>query len=259
MSSRRAPAGVGTRIGLGAVAACCAFASTASPPFLASPAQASQLAPVDGYGRLSDETRVSYWAHPVRGAKVRVRARYTARVITRLHLATELGSPEIYLVLGRRRAVTDDDWLRIRLPLRPNGTTGWVRESALGSLHRVRTQLVIVRRKLRAKLFNKGRLVWRADVGIGRAGTVTPKGRFYIREGLRLGDPSGPYGDHAFGTSAYSQNLSDWPGGGVVGIHGTNQPELIPGRISHGCVRVSNPKIRRLRKRMPLGTPVWIR
>ena len=59
--------------------------------------------------------------------------------------------------------------------------------------------------------------------------------------------------------SAYSDSLTDWPGGGVVGIHGTNQPELIPGRPSHGCVRVPNPRIRKLAKLMPIGTPILIK
>jgi lipoprotein-anchoring transpeptidase ErfK/SrfK len=72
-------------------------------------------------------------------------------------------------------------------------------------------------------------------------------------------DPGGIYGVYAFGTSAYSPTLTDWPGGGIVGIHGTNQPALIPGRISHGCVRVRNRDITRLRRMMPLGTPVLIR
>ena len=242
-----------------ATAASFAAIAAAALVWGASPAPARALAPIDGYGRLSDEERVSYRAHPLREAKVRVRPRPASRVIAHLHLATELGSPELYLVLSRRRASAGDDWLLVRLPMRPNGTTGWVRESALGSLHRIRTQLVIVRRKLRASLYFRGHLVWRADVGIGASGTETPKGRFYIREGLRLGDSGGPYGAYAFGTSAYSPELTDWPDGGVVGIHGTDQPELIPGRISHGCVRVTNPKIRRLHKRMPLGTPVWIR
>jgi L,D-transpeptidase catalytic domain len=240
-------------------AACCAAISAAALVWGISPAPARALAPIDGYGRLSDEERVSYRAHPLRDAKVRARPRPAARVIAHLHLATELGSPELYLVLSRRRASRGDDWLLIRLPMRPNGTMGWVRESALGSLHRVRTQLVIVRSKLRASLYFRGHLVWRADVGIGASGTETPKGRFYIREGLRLGDPGGPYGAYAFGTSAYSPELTDWPDGGVVGIHGTDQPELIPGRISHGCIRVTNSKIRKLHKKMPLGTPVWIR
>ena len=92
-----------------AAAACCTVVLCTWPAFAAPPAQASKLAPVDGYGRLSDEVRVSYWAHPVRAAKVRVRPVYTARVVTRLHLATELGSPETYLVLSRRRDVTEDD------------------------------------------------------------------------------------------------------------------------------------------------------
>jgi lipoprotein-anchoring transpeptidase ErfK/SrfK len=52
--------------------------------------------------------------------------------------------------------------------------------------------------------------------------------------------------------------LSDWPGGGVIGIHGTNEPGLIPGHPSHGCVRVPNDAVRRLARLMPLGTPVRI-
>jgi lipoprotein-anchoring transpeptidase ErfK/SrfK len=44
----------------------------------------------------------------------------------------------------------------------------------------------------------------------------------------------------------------------VIGIHGTDQPWLIPGRPSHGCIRVPNPAIRRLARLMPIGTPVRI-
>ena len=63
----------------------------------------------------------------------------------------------------------------------------------------------------------------------------------------------------AFGTSAFSPNLTDWPGGGIFGVHGTNQPPLIPGRISHGCVRIRNEQILKLKRMMPLGTPIRIR
>jgi lipoprotein-anchoring transpeptidase ErfK/SrfK len=92
---------------------------------------------------------------------------------------------------------------------------------------------------------------------VGAPGTPTPAGRFYIREKLRSLEGGTIYGPLAFGTSAYSR-LSDWPRGGVVGIHGTNQPQLIPGRPSHGCVRVRNRAILRLGRLMPLGTPVRI-
>ena len=79
-----------------------------------------------------------------------------------------------------------------------------------------------------------------------------------MREKLTdFGDPF--YGPVAFGTSARSPILTDWPGGGVVGIHGTDLPELIPGRVSHGCIRLRNADVRRLGRLMPLGTPITIR
>ena len=79
-----------------------------------------------------------------------------------------------------------------------------------------------------------------------------------IREKIKGFQGGSIYGYMAFGTSAYSK-LSDWPGGGVVGVHGTNEPWLIPGAVSHGCVRVKDPDIRRLSRKLYIGTPVEIR
>lgn len=62
---------------------------------------------------------------------------------------------------------------------------------------------------------------------------------------------------HAFETSAYSR-LTDWPGGGVVGLHGTYQPYLLGGAVSHGCVRMLNEPVSRLKALVPLGAPVDI-
>ncbi len=154
------------------------------------------------------------------------------------------------------RVVDEQAWLKIRLPGRPNGRTGWVPATALGRLNVVRTQLVVDRRKLRATLRRDGRIVWQAPVGVGAPATPTPAGRFWVRERLR-GD-GGTYGPWAFGTSAYS-SMRDWMFGGVVGIHGTNQPGLIPGRPSHGCIRVRNADLKRLVRLLPTGTPVRIR
>jgi lipoprotein-anchoring transpeptidase ErfK/SrfK len=142
--------------------------------------------------------------------------------------------------------------------MRPNGKTGWVRAYALGRLHAVRTRLVVQRGSLRATLYRSGNRIWRSRIGIGKPRTPTPAGRFWIRERIKVRDSGSIYGPWAFGTSAYS-SLSDWPGGGVIGIHGTNQPSLIPGRPSHGCIRLPNGSIKRLAKRMPIGTPVRIR
>lgn len=206
---------------------------------------------------LSDEQRTTRWAHAQQTSKIYSAPRGNSRSIARLRFLTEDGAAEVYLVLDGRMDAAGRRWLHIRVPKRPNGRTGWVLDSALSRLRVVRTRLVIDRRSLRASLYRNGKRIWSAGVGVGKPATPTPRGNFWIRERLRgLGD-STAYGPWAFGTSAYS-DLSDWPGGGVVGIHGTNQPGLIPGRPSHGCVRVRNDKIRLLARLMPVGTPVRI-
>ena len=208
-----------------------------------------------GDERLSNETTITRWAHVAQRAVVRRAPQRDARGIARLRYFTEDNLAEVYLVLKSRRGA-GGVWLKVRVPGRPNGRTGWVPESALGRLHTVTTRLVIVRRTGRATLYRDGRAIWRAPVGTGAPGTPTPAGRFWIRERMRAS--GGVYGPWAFGTSAYSV-LSDWPGGGVIGIHGTNQPQLIPGRPSHGCIRVRNGDLLRLVRLMPIGTPVAIR
>jgi hypothetical protein len=206
---------------------------------------------------LSNERTRTRWANAVSRSVARTRPRRDAGPVTRLHYETEDGFAEVYLVLARYTDSTGRRWLKVRLPMRPNGRTGWVRRSSLGGLHTVRTFLRIDKHHLRATLFRDGRRVLRAPVGIGKHGTETPGGRFYVRERLRVPSRGSLYGPLAFGTSAYSK-LSDWPGGGVVGIHGTNEPSLIPGRPSHGCIRLRNRDIVRLGRLMPIGTPVRI-
>ena len=206
---------------------------------------------------ISNEVAETVWAHPVLKGPVLARPRPGARRVARLRFHTEDGFREVYLVLRRYRDPRGRTWFELRLPARPNGRRGWVSKRALGALRTVNTRLVIGRRALRAVFYRGGKRVWTAPVGIGAPGTPTPKGRFWIREGFWVGKDN-IYGAYAFGTSAYSV-LTDWPGGGVVGIHGTDQPGLIPGRPSHGCVRMRNRDITWLAYRMPIGTPVHIR
>ena len=208
--------------------------------------------------RLSDEFKLTRWAHANSRAIIRAQPKAGAKAIIRLRYFTEDRRPEIYLALRSLKDELGRTWVQVRIPMRPNGQTGWVRRADLGPFRRVRTHLLIDKRRRRATLYRNGRRIWRAPIGHGRPGRPTPSGRFYIREKLVPRTSNTIYGALAFGTSAYSR-LTDWPGGGVIGIHGTNQPELIPGRPSSGCVRVRNHDIRRLARLMPLGTPVRIR
>lgn len=211
-----------------------------------------------GSVRLSNEWTFTRWAHPVRKAPIRLRPTPGSRKIARTHFLTEDGFAEVYPVLRSWRDSKWHAWLEVRIPMRPNGRRGWVRRSALGPRYRVRTLLVLVRHKLRATLYKQGRRIWSAPVGIGKPSTPTPAGHFWIREKFRTPGPDGLYGPVAFGTSDYSV-LSDWPGGGIIGIHGTSEPSLIPGRPSHGCIRVRNKAVRHLWRLMPIGTPLLIR
>lgn len=209
---------------------------------------------------LSDERTVTRWAHPT-GQRVPIRSKPApdARQVTRTHASTEDGFPEVYLALRSWSDSKGRTWIKVRIPMRPNGQKGWVQEDALGPLYTVHTRLVVDRSRLHATLYRHGREIWSEPVGIGAASTPTPPGNFWIREKFKVsGDPSGIYGPVAFGTSDYSV-LSDWPGGGVIGIHGTNAPSLIPGRPSHGCIRVENGAVSKLYRLMPVGTPLLIK
>lgn len=228
-------------------------AHTADRPALADPARA---APVDHV--LSRPGHVSRYAFVDRPATVRAAPGPHARRLGRLATRTPDGTDELVLALVRRTAGDGRVWVRVRTPLLPAGTVGWVPRSALGAYHRVDTWLRVDRAALRVRLVRRGRTVLTAPIAVGAAATPTPGGRFYVRDHLTQLPPGGVYGPQAFGTSARSERVTDWPGGDVVGLHGTNDPNNVPGRVSHGCIRLRNADLARLARLMPVGTPVTI-
>jgi hypothetical protein len=214
-----------------AIAACALAVLAASATRAAAdtrPVRDPSAAGALGNERLSDEERVSRWANAVLPAPVYSHPATSSRLAGRLRLQTEDGPLEVYLVLASELDAAGRSWVRVRLPGRPNGRKGWVLRDRLGDLHVVRTKLRVNRATLRATLYRDGRKIWSSPVGVGKAATPTPSGRFWIRTRLRNLGGGTIYGPLAFGTAAYSV-LSDWPGGGVVGIHGTDEPALIPG------------------------------
>jgi lipoprotein-anchoring transpeptidase ErfK/SrfK len=179
-------------------------------------------------------------------------------VVAGLDTRTPEGTDNIVLVLQRAQDADGRVWVRVRLPVLPSNTTGWVPRAALGGYGTVRTHLVIDLDRFSATLYRRGRVVLRAPVGVGRPEWPTPRGEFYVRNKLTR-YANAFYGPIAFGTSARSAVLTDWPAGGFVGIHGTNQPELLPGRVSHGCIRLRNGDLVELARLMPVGTPLTVR
>jgi L,D-transpeptidase catalytic domain len=200
---------------------------------------------------------VASWAPVVESTAVR-RSPTRAKVVAELPTRTPEGTTNIVLMLGETRRGAGRLWVRVRAPGLRQDVRGWVPRSALGGYTAVRTRLVVDRARLIATLLRDRRPVFRARVAIGMPSTPTPSGDFYVRNQLhRYRSPF--YGPLAFGTSARSSGVTDWPAGGFVGIHGTNRADLIPGRVSHGCIRMSNPDIVRLARLMPVGTPMTVR
>ena len=149
-------------------------------------------------------------------------------------------------------------WLRVALPLRPNGITGWVRAADVQRIA-VHTRIVVDLSERRVRLYDRGRLVLSSSAAIGSPATPTPLGRYYVNQRLRPSDPTGPFGPGAVGISAFSPVLTGWVQGGPIAIHGTNEPWSIGHAVSNGCVRVPNAVLRRLFARAVSGTPVLIR
>jgi len=205
-------------------------------------------------------TTVARWSPVLRKAVVRAQPRASARRVTTLGTITsDAGTQELVLVLNSVDLSPTKTWYRIRLPILPNNSTGWVPAGDLGDVYTVRTHLYVDTKRFRVTLKRSGKTIFTTKtVGVGKPIWPTPHGQFYVRsKWTHFNDPF--YGPVAFGTSARSEKLTDWPGGGFVGIHGTNQPDILPGRVSHGCVRLPNDKILKLASLMPVGTPVTIR
>jgi lipoprotein-anchoring transpeptidase ErfK/SrfK len=203
------------------------------------------------------EQPIVYWAPVVAATTVRDRPAAggaLAEVATR----TPEGTANVVLVSGQAKRAAGRLWVRVRAAGSPDDVYGWVPRSSLGGYTPVRTRLVVDRARLTVTLLRDGRPVLRAEAGVGAPRTPTPAGGFYVRNKLhRYESPF--YGPVAFGTSARSAVASDWPEGGFVGIHGTNRPDLIPGRVSAGCIRLKNRAILRLAQLMDVGTPVRVR
>jgi L,D-transpeptidase catalytic domain len=224
----------------------------------APPSPETAPAPKPAHVVLSNERTSTTWAHPVEAIPIRARPEVRSRTLGRTRLATEDGFPEVYVLLSRFTDAKGSEWMQIRIPGRPNGRTGWVPRESFGEFHVTHWLVEIALRSRRLKAYYNGKLRFNAPVGVGKPSTPTPTGHFYIREIFKLASPSNPYWPYAIGTSDYS-TLTDWPGGGVVGIHGDfGEPQLIPGDPSHGCVRMHSRDIAWLAPRVSLGTPVHI-
>jgi L,D-transpeptidase-like protein/translation initiation factor IF-2-like protein len=190
----------------------------------------------------------------VRGRRIGVyRQRGLARPFRKLRSPNPDGAPLAFLIKALR-----PDWAQVYLPIRPNGSVGWIRLADVSvEGHNYRVRIDLTRHRLVA--WKGDRRIMRTKVGVGKAVTPTPTGVYYITELLKQPDSSGLYGPWAFGLSAHSNVLHEFAGAdGILGLHGTNEPWLVGTDVSHGCLRLKNRVITKLARTLPVGTPVRI-
>jgi hypothetical protein len=232
--------------------------TTAAAGLAALPASPAPVPKIGRPERLSSGRYLSRWTIVRRPTVAHAGPSANSAVVADLTTSTPEGTANALGVLRARTGTDGRLWVEVRLPVLPNDSVGWVRRRSLGPYHTVDTLLVVDRTRLRATLYRDGDMIFSAPVGVGTDMWPTPAGEFTVRSELtRYASPF--YGPVAFGTTARSAVLTDWPDGGFIGIHGTDEPQLLPGRVSHGCIRLRNSAILRLAALMPIGTPVTVR
>jgi lipoprotein-anchoring transpeptidase ErfK/SrfK len=178
----------------------------------------------------------------------------SASIVRRLRQFRSDYRPQVVLATGQATGADGKTWFHVSLSMRPNGTMGWIPAASV-ALQTTHMRIVVHRGLRRIEVFRGTKRVLSAKVAVGAPGRETPLGNFYVTARFHPDDPF--LGVFALETSAYSR-LTEWPGGGVVGIHGTSMPWLLGQAVSHGCVRVSNQTALALERLIPLGTPISI-
>jgi lipoprotein-anchoring transpeptidase ErfK/SrfK len=164
------------------------------------------------------------------------------------------GAPLVFLVKQ-----TGDPWLNVYLPVRPNGSTGWIKRSDV-KLSQHDWRIVVELSAHRITAYQGANVFLQEPIAVGTQDTPTPGGVYYIKELLKPPNPNTVYGPYAYGLSGFSNVLTTFGGGeGVIGIHGNNDASVLGHDVSHGCIRMSNPGIEKLVSVLPLGVPVEIK
>ena len=147
-------------------------------------------------------------------------------------------------------------WHQVLLPVRPNGSLGWVRNSDVTlAVHNYRIKVDLG--AFRCQVLERGVTIFDAVAGVASENSPTPGGRYYLTELIAPEVPDTVYGSFAYGLSGFSETFETFAGGpGQLGIHGTNDEDSLGTAVSAGCIRLHNDDVARLVTYLPLGVPV---
>ena len=152
----------------------------------------------------------------------------------------------------------EGNWFQVRLPVRPNGSTGWVKTSDV-RIRKVPNRIVVDKSDHKLRAFKGDQLLMEMPAGVGTAATPTPVGEYYVDISIPFANTSGAYGAHMLSIAGFSEVHFNFGGGiGQLAIHGTNNRASVGVNSSNGCIRLYNESIQRLKDLAPTGTPVSV-
>lgn len=162
----------------------------------------------------------------------------------------------VQLVMGVLKE--EGNWFQVRLPVRPNGSTGWVRASDV-RIRKVPNRIVVDKSEHKLRAFKGDQLLLEIPAGVGTSATPTPVGEYYVDISIPFANTSGAYGAHMLSIAGFSEVHLNFGGGvGQLAIHGTNSRASVGVNSSNGCIRLYNESIQRLKDLAPTGTPVSV-
>jgi lipoprotein-anchoring transpeptidase ErfK/SrfK len=239
------PIVIGVIVGTGSPGAGAAVSppSALTPaPLSSSPSPARTLLP-GGRGSV-----VAVVNHPTA-----MRSAPNGRTIAHVGTRSAFGGPQALWVLSTRGT-----WLGVVSPQAGNGRIGWI-PSRVASLSRIDYRIRVSLAARQVLVEQRGHVLKRYTVAIGRPAAPTPTGRFAVTDRLLTGDPGGPYGCCILALSAHAPHtIQGWSGGDRIAIHSTPETASIGQPVSHGCLRLTLAEGRWLLAHVPLGTPVVI-
>jgi lipoprotein-anchoring transpeptidase ErfK/SrfK len=175
------------------------------------------------------------------------------QVTHRMANRTPSDGPLVFLTTAN-----EAEWHEVLLPVRPNGSSGWVRNSDVSlAAHNYRIRVDLS--DFRLRVLERGIPIFDTVAGVASNNSPTPGGRYYLTELLAPTTPDTVYGSFAYGLSGFSETFETFNGGpGQLGVHGTNSPESLGTAVSAGCIRLHNDDVARLVTFLPLGVPVVV-
>jgi lipoprotein-anchoring transpeptidase ErfK/SrfK len=239
-----------------------ATTTTAAAPAQAAPAQAvaPTAPPLRSVSAVTPKPPVKpepkFAVAQVRSGKtVALRSKPGGKVLASVGSTTEFSSPTTLAVAAHKPG-----WLGVTSTNLPNGKIGWVKANSSLQPHSTHISLRIDLSRRRLELRDGRKVIRHATVGIGRSGSPTPTGRFAITDKLSGGAYGPYYGCCILALSGHQVNTpAGWQGGDRLAIHGTNVPGSIGVPSSAGCLHADAEDLKVLMRRVPLGTPVFIR